>query len=383
MSLINQMLRDLDQQRGPASGAEVAALHGLGLVDKQVRRPHIVSLVGIALAIALAVALGYWTVDWLAGEPTPAILTALQEGPSADPAPTSLQSGEGPIEVSSRHRQRIHKQAKTEPGEVAGIGKEQPALHHDEPQTVAVKKAATTAQPSAESTIQGAIASIEAKPLVKSTQVINKDATPNTTSRHSLGPGEKAKRLYNQAQQALVRNRSEAAGRLLEQALAEDPRHAAAREQLVMLMIKAQQTSRAESLLAEGLALGPMRIELVQAYAQLLVERGAFQQALTALQGVSDNRTADAETLALRAGILSRLQRHAEAADTYRQALQKQPDQAVWWTGLGVALEQGGLTIPALDAYRHAGRLPLQSEIRQFVQQRIQALGGPGAGPQG
>jgi MSHA biogenesis protein MshN len=194
----------------------------------------------------------------------------------------------------------------------------------------------------------------------------------------TLTAGQKADRLFTQAQAVLIRQDRAQAAKLLEQLLAEYPQHSAAREQLATLMIQDGQLEHAEALLAEGLVVTPWRAELGRGYAQLLVERGALLPALQTLERFTDAPDTDAATLALQAGILERLHRYAEAADAYKRALRLQPGQAVWWTGLGVALENQGQHATALDAYRRAAQLPLQGAVKTFVEQRIQAIEGPG-----
>jgi MSHA biogenesis protein MshN len=102
----------------------------------------------------------------------------------------------------------------------------------------------------------------------------------------------------------------------------------------------------------------------------LLAARGAHQTALTALAMVRR----DAETEALRAAILHRTGSHAEAADAYERALREQPDQAVWWTGLAIAREHNQEPQRALHAYRQAAQLRPSAAVRDYVEQRIQAL---------
>jgi Tfp pilus assembly protein PilF len=367
MSLINQMLRDLDEQRGPASGAQVAALRGLGLVgNRQVQDQRILPVFGGALVIAMAVALGYW----IAGKLTSGQVAVVTEAPV-----------KAPVIIAPELTHSAQLETRSQEAAITTVGDELQASHIDESQPSTVAAAPAARQETPVPPPQGAIASIEVKPVIEA--AIHAPATPSPARIITLNPQQKADRLYNQAQQALARHRTEAASNLLEQALTEHPQHAAAREQLAILMIKDNQSARAEALLAEGLALSPGRIELAHAYAQLLVERGALQPALESLQHLAGIQAAGAETLALQAGIMTRLQRYTDAAENYRRALRLQPRQAVWWTGLGVALEHDGLSVSALDAYRRAAQLPLQTEVKHFVQQRIQALSGLSAGPQG
>jgi Flp pilus assembly protein TadD len=343
MSLINQMLRDLDQRRGPAAGADVAALHSLGLLGtggttRRLGRPGLVwGVAGIA-AVALC---------WLAGSVTGAgndqtAATLITTQPLALPPPTRTLDPPRPAR-----------------------GGLQPTQPPSEPPRQRSRQ--TEPQP---------IAAIEPVSVPEATHPAITAAKAPTTKIVELGPREKADRLFNKAQTALARHDNDSAAQLLQQVLAEDPRHKTAREQLVMLTIRNGQPDKAEALLVEGLALAPRHAELAVAYAQLLVERGALAPALASLQDFAKGGAADADILALQAAIQDRLKRYAEAVGSYRAALRLRPGQAVWWTGLGVALEHAGQSSAALSSYRRAAQLPAQDAVRAFVEQRIQALAG-------
>jgi MSHA biogenesis protein MshN len=161
---------------------------------------------------------------------------------------------------------------------------------------------------------------------------------------------------------------------LLRQALDEYSRHVSARSQLAALHVSRQQEDKAERLLAEGLVTDSNQLALARPYAQLLSARDELVPALEALDRAIGQRQADAETLALRAAILYRIGRHTESASDYRQALQVQPNQALWWTGLAVALEQSSRSAQALEAYQRAVKLPLENPVDDYVKQRIHAL---------
>ncbi len=344
MSLINQMLRDLDQRRGPAAGADVAALHSLGLVGtgssaRRLGRPGLVwGIAGIA-AVALC---------WMAGSVTHAGSDRAAATLTTQPLPLPLPLPSHPPDIA--------------PPAGGGLQTAQPA---SEPTRQRSRQ--TEPQP---------IAAIEPVSVPEAAHPAITAAKAPTTKIVELGPREKADRLFNKAQTALARHDNDSAAHLLQQVLAEDPRHKTAREQLVMLTIRNGQPDKAEALLVEGLALAPRHAELAVAYAQLLVERGALAPALASLQEFANGGAADADILALQAAIQDRLQRYAEAVDSYRAALRLRPGQAVWWTGLGVALEHAGQSSAALSSYRRAAQLPAQDAVRAFVEQRIQALAG-------
>lgn len=342
MSLINQMLRDLDQRRGPAAGADVAALHSLGLVGagSSARRLGLPGLVwGIAGIAAVALC-------WLAGSVTHA--DSEQAAATLTTQPLALPLPSHPPDIA--------------PPAGAGLQPAQPAS-----ESPRQRSRQTGPQP---------IAAIEPVSVPEAARPATKAAKAPTTKIVKLGPREKAEQLFNKAQTALARHDNDSAAHLLQQVLAEDPRHKTAREQLVMLTIRNGRPDKAEALLLEGLALAPRHAELAVAYAQLLVERGALAQALAWLQDFANGGAADADILALQAAIQDRLQRYAEAVDSYRAALRLRPEQAVWWTGLGVALEHAGQSSAALSAYRRAAQLPVQDAVKAFLEQRIQALAG-------
>ena len=342
MSVINQMLRDLDRQRGPASVAEITALRGLGLVaaDSAPWRR-----LGRHLAWGLTAVASVVLIQWLFLDSSGVSRSASLKAQVRQPLPL-------PPEQPRR--------TKTLTASLAPV--------------VALPAANAARAAPAEIATQ-AIAAVEAAPVREpiGLPAVSAAKTP------ALTPEQKARRLFNRAQSALAKHDRAKAADLLQQVLAQDPQHGTAREQLAVLMIQDGQREYAETLLADGVVLTPLRFDLARAYAQLLVERGALLPALQTLQRFTDSPTADADALGLRAGILDRLQRYSEAADAYKRALRQQPRQAVWWTGLGVALEHQGQPVTALDAYRRAMELPLQDAVRSFVQQRIQTLDKSGS----
>jgi MSHA biogenesis protein MshN len=189
-----------------------------------------------------------------------------------------------------------------------------------------------------------------------------------------LSPQDRAERLYRAARLALSRQERERGEQLLWQALAEHSGHIGARSQLASLLLSRHEQDRAEVLLAEGLVTDAHQLSLARPYAQLLAAKGELVPALEALDRATGQRRTDPETSALRAAVLYRLGRHTESADAYRKALRSQPKRAIWWTGLGVALEQGGAPRAALDAFERASSLPLEKAVSDYVKQRIQVL---------
>jgi len=329
MSLINQILRDLDKRRGPVNGTHIAALQGLGLVN--INRPkwydHL-SFTSWGVAGLLAIVAGYPASIWWNSRTV------------SESAITPKASAEATEPEQNAQRDTASTQHNFNAAPLATITKSPKSMEKPLDKPVALQTPAET---------------------------VSKQVS-------ILTPQQKAGRLFARAQQALSRYQRQEGENLLRQTLDEYSRHVSARSQLAALQINMQQEDKAERLLAEGLVTDPHQLALARPYAQLLSARGELVPALEALDRAIAQRQADAETLALRAAILYRIGRHAESASDYQQALQVQPNQALWWTGLAVALEQSHRSTQALEAYQHAAKLPLGKPVDDYVKQRIQVL---------
>jgi Flp pilus assembly protein TadD len=338
MSLINQMLKDLDNRRGPASGAQAAALQGLGLglaSINHVRWQQGLPFAGWGLTLVLILIVGYQAFRWWIEQPQP------------------LEASRPVVETVQAEKA------------VPSVAEQKPP----EPATEAIVTGAETAVPDSAPKTADRI-----KPPSRESETT---AVAHSAPVIRLTAKQKAERLFTRAQQALSGQRQQRGKLLLQQALDEYPGYTDARSQLATLLISEQDSGAAERLLAEGLAADPTSLELAQPYARLLAGRGALAPALETLQRAVGLHSAQPEALALRAAIYYRIGRHAESALDYQQALTLQPHQALWWTGLGVSLEHNGQSQQALEAYRRAAQLPLEeAAVRDYVQQRVRELGG-------
>jgi MSHA biogenesis protein MshN len=348
MSLINQMLRDLDARRSPAGNTPVAALQGIGPVRprRTVRQRGLVLGAWALLAGTLLALIGL-----TADHDDPEQLSGTDWAPLALPQPTPRSRSTGHPsprlaatsgQVSSAQRTE-HAAPAAPAAPVEADSSPAPTAVNEDKQQVAAPM----------------VASAALEPAVVPPQPV-----------HNRSPEQKAKQHFARAQRALAAQNWRDAESLLEQTLELLPAHLEARTQLASLLVARQANQAAERLLGEGLAIDPQAGALAKPYAQLLAERGALQAALQALGDIHP----DAESEALRAALLHRAGHHAEAAGAYEDALREQPEQALWWTGLAIAREHNQEPRAALQAYRRAARLQLSGTVRQYVEQRMQAL---------
>jgi len=187
-------------------------------------------------------------------------------------------------------------------------------------------------------------------------------------------PAEQAELDYRQASDIIRQGRTAEGETILQQTLAQVPDHLPSRLALAGLWIQEQRLEQAAGLLAEGFALQPQAVEQAWLYGRLLIQQGRDQDARTVLETAVTAAVQHADYQALLGALYQRLGLHQQSAEQYRRALRLKPDQAVWWMGLGMALEQLQQRVEARDVYRNALQYPLGEPLKQYVEGRVAAL---------
>lgn len=184
---------------------------------------------------------------------------------------------------------------------------------------------------------------------------------------HDQAEGE-----YNKGVQA-VRRGDNAAGLLsLQRALELDPTLAKARQALLSVLVGGKQWDAARQAAQTGLALDPTQSGLAMILARLQFEQGDTAAALDTLTRHAAHATGNAEYQGLFAYLLQKQQRPAEAAQRFQAALALRPNEGRWWFGLGLTLESAGRGGEAKEAYAKAkevGNLP--TDMAAVVEQKL------------
>lgn len=190
-----------------------------------------------------------------------------------------------------------------------------------------------------------------------------------------LDPEQQAELAYQDARRLLQSGRPSAAEPRLRAALMAFPEHKPARENLAALLINVGNLSEARALLTTGLEMAPTHAPFAKLYARLLIEANDLVTARTVLERAAPPVQADPEYHALLAALYQRAGLYEQAAQTYRGALQVQPRNGVWWMGLGMALEAGGDTPSALQAYQRARQSgTLEPDVLRYVETKLATL---------
>ena len=198
------------------------------------------------------------------------------------------------------------------------------------------------------------------------------------------GTVDKRNRVYSAAETADAQFRRAAVllnqGRLSEAedhlagALRADPSHAAARQTYVAMLLEQRRVEAARRLLQEALAVNAAQPAFAVALASIYTEQRDYRNALEVLD-TAGPAARDAEFQAMRAAVLQRLGKHAEAVEAYQNAIRIGPQPGTTWVGLAISLETLGRRPEAALAYRRAlDAGSLAAEAKEYAESRARAL---------
>lgn len=358
MSLINQMLQDLEQRRaeGGTPAAQVRAVPRREPKNSIFRWVVLLLLAGATLGGG-----GYWLAGSKSGKtlPSPQTAPAPQTGvptvvaaPAAEPAspPSVLQLASELSEL---------------PAEPAQRGKPITTKTGDAPQTPAAveriaKAVPEPAKPAPPVAVKG-----------KSAETV---ATDISKDIKQVSPQQRAENAYRLAYANLQQGRMNEAEESLRQALQHDPRHVAARQALAALLVESKRLDRAEQLLQQGLEQQPGHSGFAMTLARLQVERGDSATALATLQR-NPPTGENADYHGFLAALLQRAERHKEAIEQYHAALRVNQNAGPWLLGLGISLQADNQPAKAAEAFRRARQNGnLSPELQAFAEQRLKQL---------
>jgi MSHA biogenesis protein MshN len=373
MSVINRVLKDLDQQARPPSlahpsirsvGANPSSgIAGSVIAGSVISRSPRLAVVLALLAVLVTVAWWLWPAR-LATPPQASDAAQVPNTASTPPSDTAAPKLQLSHELSTLPAAPSTATpttattaitTSTNAPKTAAAVTPQPApvairlATQLEPRRVTASTASTAAPPAPSPTGEAAAT----KP-----QVI-KEARPQSNA-------EQAESLWQ-------RNQARSSQGTLEQVLQLDPGHLRARQALVVLALEQARQDVAESLLRDGLSLHPGEFWFPRSLAQLHLQRGQDAEAATYLRRSLGKQAASSDW-ALYASTLVKLGRHEDAANAYREALRRDGNQGTWWIGLGVALERSGQKRDAAEAYARATHTRLSDDLKTFATQKAQDL---------
>jgi MSHA biogenesis protein MshN len=424
MSLINQLLRDLDKRRSRQT-EDLQLPRGVrattGAARKNIASPRVWWLVLLVLPIAAALYL--WQPDSRLASGLGGLLAGVRDGSPA-PANSAAISGitqaeveaalmipvfqlsnelatlpkesRGALGVDTRGVTPINNREASKPSRRNGSHSEKTAIA---PKHVSIARpvAETVADKRTEEAA-GAVAApmVETIPTASVKRVADTTTQPDNRQSDDLeevvipagspvSPIEKQTRqltAYERAENdfrkgvaSLRQGRMSGAEEYFRSAIEEDRSHVAARQALIGILIEGGRNADAEEVLTEALSINPRQPREAMVLARLQVERGDLQTAIRTLESISAYAGSDAGYYSFLAAVLQRASRHEEAAQQFRNALALMPRNAVWMMGLGISLRALGDNDGAKDAFRGAaGTGTLSPELQAFVTRQFTEL---------
>jgi MSHA biogenesis protein MshN len=403
MSLINKMLQDLDARGGGAPGQD--NMPQMRPVAQFERAPRTAIAVGAALAVALAAGGGWlgWrymhraapdaavanrteiapsvpakaaqpALQPAAAIPAPVVAAAAPQVEEAAPkvAAAAPQVAEAAPKVASYSVSADGQERGASPGHGRELSRARdsndavPSAKDEARKRHRAEQQAGAEQKAANKQAKPARAAAASPSTVKAGRESDSDGVTMTSQQQ----GENA---YRRGLAALQEGRVQEAIASMEQAVFLYPRHESARQTLVGLLLENKRSDEAVRHLQLGLGLDAKQPQVAMLLARLQIEKGG--PAVETLQRTLPYARGNADYLAFLAGALQRAQNHREAAEQYEAALRLQPQNGVWWMGLGISLQADKRNTEALEAFNRAkGSGNLSQDLQAFVERRLQLL---------
>jgi predicted Zn-dependent protease len=189
--------------------------------------------------------------------------------------------------------------------------------------------------------------------------------------------GGAAARSYKQARLYLDEWKTNEAKTELERTLLFDPGHISARELLAAMLLQQGDEFGAESLVDVGIINSPEHSPFVQLKARILSSRGDVQGAIVTMESVAPDRTHQNDHNTTLAALYQKSGDHAKAVSGYLALIESDPEEPALWSGLAISLDALGQYKAALKSYKQALRGPMLSpELRRYAHQRVKAING-------
>lgn len=395
MSLVNDMLRDLDQRRQestqPKFGAERLVPVASDASDSKGSRSLLGFVLSIAITLGLIIGGLYFWQSMTSSAPQPILVQ-----PTASPAPVASVTPnveQRELEEITLRMQALEAQNRTLLEAQSAIAEQASAT-----QTQLEEEIAQPAMPEPypEPINVAAIAPLpeaaEAMPAPAPQQAANLEpaqievaAVPATEASAPSAPIRSPRSLsfleqdQLQVQEALrlaSGNQNEMAMQQLREFVNANPNAHNSREAMIKLALQKGDSATAEQLLQNGFSLDVNRAGYRKLQARMMLGTGQAEQAMQLLSVNIPTIQEDVEYHDILATAYLSVQDYEKAALSYEALVQQNRGEGRWWYGLASAWDSLGRTRDAGLAYQEALKLAnLSAALRQRSQQRVTDLG--------
>ena len=374
MSVINQMLKDLDQRHNDAAG-QVANTESPIIANKpQKTGLIIVSTIMLTLLIVFAAYL-YKT--------NQALTASLQQKTSPD-VPVKLPAPQVENNAVTIEQVKVKKTLKKP------IASAQAIKVNETNANTASTPSKLDATKETKQVNQTELANNKSTHLTKNQPEPKKQTSDlkatvstaeNTTKKASISVSRRkvsahhlAQQKMQQAEDAVRENELSKAETLFADILVLTPTNKVARKQLAALWFGRKSYQSALNLLSQGIALSPNDNDFRLMQARIYLRLGNNKKALQVLEASQPSN--NIEYLVTLANVAQELAKYTQAINAYKQLATIQPNEGRWWLGLAVAYDSNSEYLLAANAYRSAlAQGQLSKSSTQFAKNRLAQLG--------
>lgn len=385
MSLVNDMLRDLDKRRAVSPTLSSSPELSPAARGEAVASGRAATALAVLAAVLFGTAAWYWLgtrgeqhseinrelassvdssvrvqfAELAGGSP----IESVPPQSVSEPSPSLPRTGSraNPSEVLEQPREaKVAAQAPSPMAEQRASSQSIQATGDDETLPSPEPQERAEAQPLAQLSSQAQPANEEPAPL----RVVDE-----------LSPAQQDIARVQEALALLAASEDEAAFELLEAHIEATPLAHQSRETLIKLLISRDEFAKAETLSDAGLALVANHAGFKKAKARLLIQREDYIAAADVLAARAPSASADPEYFELLASAQLAAADFQGSVQSYRQLIESDRSQSRWWYGLGISQERLGNTQQAMQAYRQAlGGRNLSASLRRRSLERLSLL---------
>ncbi len=380
MSLINQMLSDLERRRAGAVVHQDSAVRGLSAAhDHEFARRYDIRIVlaGIVLLASGAVA-GWLLPGYFGGA------TTVTVGLSMPQEDTSLLNDTN----TPAHAPVVVQQPGTDPAADVSM---LPETDISTEQHLLAAVPAPVMAPEPEPNVTAGAKHYKTLPLRTDETVLTElNSEPAAAAEQSSKQGEiqinprgqaedTATSRYEHAVDLINNGHTAKAILALTELLDSEPQWDQARLLLAKELLRGRNTNVAERVLRDGLMTASSesswRPQYADLIARILLERADVHGALAVLHQAAPEIHAGLPYYAFIAALEQRVGNHIDAIAVYRSILAVEPDQGVWWLGLGISLSATEQYQAAFEAFQRAlNDQGMALNLRQYVAQELNRL---------
>ncbi|MDR6965865.1 tetratricopeptide repeat protein [Shewanella putrefaciens] len=393
MSVINKMLKDLDQRQQGHQLSNIAQ-HQVQYLGRKHSVNIWVSISLMSLLIGGAGVYGYQLISQMPDEPAPKLAAASDTEVAIMPTAPEINAEAAtitsenvnvtePLALSKKTVVKASNGLTTTEmpiDEVAlPVAKQNAKIEatvtanvQSEPQTIATAGDEIVEAIQASAPEREPITQFVEPPAIEPVKPAGKMAVTEV----KLTPSQLAQKQLTLASDAEKQGKLDKALEYYEKALGFEPSLHSVRQQLAALHYGQGRLNNAEQVLQQAVLLYPQEFEFYLLLARVQQELGDVDLALANLAQIPDSHVLARQKWLAQTDLAQKQGQFTLAEQAYRQLLQQEPQQGKWWMGLGYALDSQQQFAKASQAYRTAlSYSGLSAQATTFIEQRLSQLG--------